>query len=97
MYTKLPASLEVKNGTSKTHTLKLLKNLYGGQQEGKVRADLLVEKIIRCSFTISLIDESVWYKDYVVFLCHVDDGIFVLLKNSDFTKEIELLEETTYR
>ena len=43
---RLPAGIEVKVGTAKTHVLKLPKNLYGGRVAGKVRADYLTDKSI---------------------------------------------------
>ena len=46
----LPASIEVKGGTAEMHVLKLLKNLYGGRQAGKVWADYLAEKLIEAGF-----------------------------------------------
>ena len=50
MYLKLPAGIEVKGGTAEMHVLKLLKNLYGGRQAGKVWVDYLAEKLIGADF-----------------------------------------------
>ena len=50
IYMILPASIEVKGGTAEMHVLKLLKNLYGGRQAGKVWADYLAEKLIEAGF-----------------------------------------------
>lgn len=91
MYMKLPAGLEVKNGNSKTHALKLLKNLYGGRQAGKVWADVLADKLVSCGYKRLMIDECVWYKDDIVFFFYVDDGIFVSMKDADVQKEIHSL------
>ena len=74
-YMKLLASIEVKGGTAEMHVLKLLKNLYGRRQAGKVWADYLAEKLIEADFQQSTVDECVWYKGDVIFLCYVDDGI----------------------
>ena len=65
MYVKFPAGIEV-GGTAETHVLKLLKNLYGRQQVGKVWADYLVEKLIEAYFQQSQIDDvygtkEMWY------------------------------------
>jgi len=91
MYMQLPAGIEIIGGNSKTHCLKLLKNLYGSKQAGKIWADYLANTLIDSGFQRSLIDECVWYKDNLVFLVYVDDGIFVSLDNKDILTEIRYL------
>ena len=37
-------------------------------------------------------DECVWYKEEVAFLCYMDDGIWISMKDSDIDAEIRLLQ-----
>ena len=77
MYMELPAGIETKHGNSKDYVLKLLRNLYGQKQAGRVWNEYLVNKLSSIGFTQSLIDECVFYRDDVIFIVYVDDGIFV--------------------
>jgi len=77
MFMELPAGIETKFGNSHDYVLKLLRNLYGQKQAGRVWNEYLVEKLRSIGFTQSLIDECVFYRDDVIFIVYVDDGIFV--------------------
>jgi hypothetical protein len=77
MYMPLPYGIEVKRGNSRDHVLKLLKNLYGQKQAGRVWKEHLFDKLHSIGFTQSLIDECVFYRDDVIFIVYVDDGIFL--------------------
>ena len=77
MYMELPTGIETKFGNSRDYVLKLIRNLYGQKQAGRVWNEYLVEKLRSIGFTQSLIDECVFYRDDVIFIVYVDDGIFV--------------------
>eukprot|EP00956_Cyclotella_meneghiniana_P030555 scaffold77192_cov37-Cyclotella_meneghiniana.AAC.9 len=77
MYMELPQGVETKYGNSKDHVLKLLSNLYGQKQAGRVWNQFMVEKLLSVGFKQSLIDECVFYRDDVIFIVYVDDGIFL--------------------
>ncbi len=57
--------------------LKLLKNIYGQKQAGRVWNEYLVDKLRSIGFKPSLIDNCVFYRDDVIFMVYVDDGIFL--------------------
>ncbi len=76
MYMELPLGIETKTGNSKDHILQLLSNLYGQKQAGRVWNQYLVDKLRNIGFEPSLIDECVFYKDDIIFIVYVDDGIF---------------------
>jgi hypothetical protein len=76
MYMELPQGIETKTGNSKDHVLQLLSNLYGQKQAGRVWNQYLVDKLRNIGFEPSLIDECVFYKDDIIFIVYVDDGIF---------------------
>ena len=50
MYMKLPASIEVMGKPAEMHILKLLRNLNGRRQAGKVWADYLAKELIDADF-----------------------------------------------
>jgi len=77
MYMELPFGIELQHGNSKDYVLKLLRNLYGQKQAGRVWNQYLVDKLKSIGFTQSIIDECVFYRKDVIFIVYVDDGIFV--------------------
>ena len=75
MYMELPQGVETKHGNSKSHVLKLLSNLYGQKQAGRVWNHFLVDKLKEAGFDQSSIDEYVFYRGSVIFMVYVDDGL----------------------
>jgi hypothetical protein len=88
MYMELPQGIETRHGNSKDHVLKLLSNLYGQKQAGRVWNNYMVEKLHKIGFKSSLIDECVFYRDDVIFIVYVDDGIFISGDDDSITKAI---------
>ena len=89
MYMELPHGIETACGKPKDHVLKLLSNLYGQKQAGRVWNSYLVEKLGAIGFKPSLIDDCVFYRDDVIFIVYVDDGIFVSPDDNHITKAIQ--------
>jgi hypothetical protein len=77
MYMELPTSIHTKHRNSKNYILKLLANIYGQKQAGCVWNSYLVTKLREINFKQSLIDECIFYRDDVIFIVYVDDGIFL--------------------
>ena len=77
MYMELPQGIRTSEGESKDYVLKLLKNIYGQKQAGRVWNEFLVEKLRSIGFKPSLIDDCVFYRDDIIFMVYVDDGIFL--------------------
>jgi hypothetical protein len=91
MFMELPYGIETKHGNAKDHVLQLVSNLYGQKQAGRVWNGYMVEKLIDCGFQPSLIDECIFYKDDVIFIVYVDDGIFIGKDNSKISHIIQQL------
>jgi hypothetical protein len=70
MYMGLPLGIEVAHGNSKDYVLKLLKNLYGQKQAGRVWNEHLVEKLRSIGFSQSFVDECVFYREDVIFIVY---------------------------
>jgi hypothetical protein len=77
IYMEVPQGIDTATGNSKDIVLKLLKNIYGQKQAGRVWNSYLVEKLASIGFQPSLIDDCVFFRDEVIFLVYVDDGIFI--------------------
>ena len=61
MYMELPQGIRTSEGDSKDYVLKLLKNIYGQKQAGRVWNEFLVEKLRSIGFQPSLINDCVFY------------------------------------
>jgi hypothetical protein len=77
MYMELPQGVQVAEGDSGDYVLKLLKNIYGQKQAGRVWNEFLSSKLTSLGYKASLIDDCVFYKDDIIFMVYVDDGIFL--------------------
>ena len=89
VYLKIPDSVEMDQGSNKPHILKLLKNIYGQKKAGRVWNDYLTGKLLKLGFRRSLVDECVFYRNSLVFLVYVGDGIFVPLDGSKIDDAIK--------
>jgi hypothetical protein len=77
IYMELPQGIKTATGNSKDHVLKLLKNIYGQKQAGKVWNSFLVDKLTSLGYTSLLIDDCVFFRGDIIFMVYVDDGIFL--------------------
>ena len=69
--------------------LKLLQNVYGQKQAGKIWHDFLSENIFKIGFERSNIDKCMFYRGNVVFLVYGDDVIFVPLDRTSINSVIK--------
>jgi hypothetical protein len=96
IYMELPQGIKAAHRNSKDNLLKLKKNIYGQKQAGRVWNLFLVDKCMSIGFTPSLIDDCVFFRDDVIFMVYVDNGIFLGSNDSqlqDVIKEIHFLLE----
>ena len=77
IYMRLPVGFDFKHGNSKTHVLKLRKHLYELKQASKFWFDHLSKGSKDIAFIRSEVDESVSMRGTTIFMCHIDDEIFV--------------------
>jgi Reverse transcriptase (RNA-dependent DNA polymerase) len=73
----------IQNGNQSTHVLRILQNLYGQKQAGRVWNHHIHQKLLELGWVQSIEDDCVYYKGNVIFVVYVDDGI--LLSPSPFT------------
>ena len=93
MYMELPPGIETKHGNSKDYVLKLLANLYGQKQAGRVWNQYMTDKLRDIGFQQSQIDECVFYRDDIIFIVYVDDGLFFGSDDDVLTQVISKLKE----
>ena len=76
LYMEIPQGFDY-NGKRKTHVLRLLKNIYGQKQAGRVWNQFLHQGLTELGFVQSKIDECVYYRGSTIFLCYVDDAVLL--------------------
>ena len=69
--------------------LKLLRNVYGQKQAGKVWANFLSDNLFNIVFKRSNINECMFYRGNLVFLLYVDDRVFVSLYRTSIDNPIK--------
>jgi hypothetical protein len=99
LYMKLSAgfSIEVLNLTEKSkkdYVLKLVKNLYGQKQAGRVWYQHLRKKWIKLGFKPSVHDECVFYYGSTNFLVYTNDTIFLGPNKKEIEKVLKKLDAT---
>jgi hypothetical protein len=77
IYMELPQGIMTAHGNSKDHVLKLEKNICGQKQAGRVWNSFLMDKLMSIGFTPFLIDDCVFFRNDIIFMVYVDDGIFL--------------------
>ena len=98
LYMELPKNFSMP-GTKITHAdkdkyvLKLVKNLYGQKQAGKVWYDHLKKKLIELNFIQSKLDDCVFYYRTTIFLVYTDDTILIGPNTKEIEKIIKMLSK----
>ena len=75
LYMRLPQGYKHNGITRKTHVLKLLRNVYGQKQAGRVWNKYMDQGMRENGFTPSQFDPCLYYRGSVVFLVYIDDCI----------------------
>ena len=76
IFIELPRGVTFPGAHRSTHCLKLIKNLYGTKQAGRVWNQHLVDGLVgKLQFKQSKMDECVFYCGTTILLIYVDDGI----------------------
>jgi hypothetical protein len=88
MYMEVPKGVHV-DGSRKDHALRLDKNLYGQKQAGRVWNSFMHAGLIARGFKQSGVDMCVYYRDSVVLMIYVDDGIFLAPNQKDIQRAFD--------
>ena len=93
LYMKIPKGYNRPGISEKTHALKLLKNLYGQKQAGRVWHQHLVTNLIKRGFKQSKVDECIFYCKRSVFMVYVDDAIIMGPDDAELDEMFALLKK----
>jgi Reverse transcriptase (RNA-dependent DNA polymerase) len=91
LFMKIPKGFEIEGKTNKTHALKLVKNLYGQKQAGRVWNPRLHKILIEIGWIQSKADDCLYDKGSVMFVVYVDDGILVSASQESIDEELKIL------
>ena len=94
LFMEIPYGIETTKGNTHDYVLQLLANIYGQKQAGRVWNQFLVQKLESIGFVQSKIDECVFYRQDVIFIVYVDDGIFLGKSDDQLTDIIKELTDT---
>jgi hypothetical protein len=75
IYMEVPVGF-VLRGDKKKYCLKLIKNIYGTKQAGRVGNKHVNKGLLEQGYKPSIIDPCVYYRGKTVFMIYVDNGIF---------------------
>jgi Reverse transcriptase (RNA-dependent DNA polymerase) len=92
LYMKIPKDFEIQGKSNKTHVLKLIKNLYGQKQAGRVWNKHLHNQLCEMGWQQSEADECVYYRENVVFLVYVDDGILISPQKEGIENALRMIQ-----
>jgi hypothetical protein len=93
LYMEIPKGVTMAGTLDRTkYALRLLKNLYGQRQAGRVWYQYLSRGLKELGFTQSKIDECVFYKGTCVLLVYVDDTIILGPDEKEMKENIKLLK-----
>ena len=74
------------------YVLKILKNIYGQKQAGRIWNQHLVERLKLVGFTQTRIDECVFYRGKIIDVLYTDDSILAGPDNKELDKIVENLK-----
>ena len=92
IYMKIPRDFTIEGKDRRTHVLKLIKNLYGQKQAGRIWNQHLHNSLLELGWTQSIADDCLYYKGNVLFVVYVDDGILISPNQEAINKELEIFK-----
>ena len=90
LYMELPPGIRM-DVDKKEYVLKLLKNLYGQKQAGRVWNKHLIKGLLELGFQQSKVDDCLLYRGSLALLIYVDDTIICSKNKADIDTLIEQL------
>jgi hypothetical protein len=92
IYMELPQGIQTAHGNSKNHVLKLGKNIYGQIQTGCEWNLYLVDELMSIGLIPSQIDGCMFFRNDIIFMVYVDDGIFLVSNDSQLQAVIKKIQ-----
>ena len=96
LYMNFPMGYTFKKGiTKKTHVLKLIKNLYGQNQAGRVWNKYLHEGLTEIGYVPSKLDPCLYYRGKVSLLVYIYDCILFSPMGKELKKVMEEMRNSS--
>ena len=97
LYMRLPQGYKRDGVTRKTHALKLVCNLYGQKQAGRVWNKYMDQGMKEIGFTPSSFNPCLYYRGKIIFLVYIDDCIIFGPDNSSIDTVVADLQACSHR
>ena len=95
LYMRVPKGFEIAdNDPEDPYVLRIVKNLYGQKQAGRVWNKHLVAQLTSCGFTQSAVDECVFYHGNAIYVLYTDDSILTGPDPGELDTIIQLMQGT---
>ena len=95
LYMELPKGVKPKI-KDEDYVLKLVKNIYGQKQAGRVFHKHMKTGLEKIGFKPSKIDECLFYRGTTLFCVYVDDGLFFDPNQENIDKAIKEIQDLEY-
>ena len=98
LHMNFPKRYKFKEGiTTKTHILKLIKNLYGQKQVGRVWNKHLYEGLSEIGFVPSKLEPCLYYRENVTLLVYIDDCIMFSPTEKELGKVVKEMRNSSLK
>ena len=94
LYMKIQKGFEVEVSKKGEYVFKIKKNTYGQKQAGRVWNKHLCAKLENVGFKQSIIDECVFYKEYMIYVIYTNDSILAGPSKQRVQAKIKQMQET---
>ena len=94
MFMKIPAGIDIDEGEKADFVLKMLRNIYGQKQAGRVWNKYLHNILLRLGFVQSQVDEGVYYRDGVMYLLYTDDTLLASKSEAKINQAIKDIQDS---
>ena len=91
MYMNIHKRIETRKGICMIHVLKIIMNLYGHKQAGRVCDKCFMDNLLTIGFKKSSIDEFVLFQGRTILSCCVDDSIFYRPRKKEINQIIKYI------
>ena len=96
-YMDMPVSFDVGGKSNLSHTLLLIKSIYGGKARGRIWTNHLKKGLLSIVFVQSCVQPCVIYRGTLIFLHYMDDALYLSPKLAGVDKFIQDLRDANVK
>lgn len=97
LYMKIPQGLNLKNHNMDEYFLKILRNIYGQVQAGKVWHEYLIGKLMSIGFTQCQWESCILIRGQLIYILYIDDSIIIAPELRDIEECIQEIKNTNLK